>query len=219
MLSIRLESLVKHIKITDKVIDIGCDHALLDVHLVKNKFLKSMIVSDVHENALKAGIENIEKNNLSKKIDARLGNGLTVLTDKDNIDTVLISGMGTSTILKILNHPYLSKINKLILQSNNDHYELRKRLIELGFQVKAEDFLIDNKKHYINIVFERGNKEYSKNEIKYGPILIHNKNYLRFELENCERIKKLIPKMKFTYRFRLYREIKLLNKLINESNK
>ena len=219
MLSIRLESLVKHIKITDKVIDIGCDHALLDIHLVKNNFLKTMIVSDVHENALKAGIENIEKNNLSKKIDARLGNGLTVLTEKDNIDTILISGMGTSTILKIVDHPYLSKINKLILQSNNDHYELRKRLIELGFQIKAEDFLIDNNKHYINIVFERGNKDYSKNEIKYGPILIHNKNYLRFELSNCERIKYLITKMKFTYRFRLSREIRLLNKLINESNK
>ena len=187
--------------------------------LVKNNFLKTMIVSDVHENALKAGIENIEKNNLSKKIDARLGNGLTVLTEKDNIDTILISGMGTSTILKIVDHPYLSKINKLILQSNNDHYELRKRLIELGFQIKAEDFLIDNNKHYINIVFERGNKDYSKNEIKYGPILIHNKNYLRFELSNCERIKNLIPKMKFTYRFRLSREIRLLNKLINESNK
>lgn len=216
MLSIRLESLVKHIKITDKVIDIGCDHALLDIHLVKNNFLKKMIVCDVHENALQAGIDNIEKNNLSHKIDARLGDGLSVLTDKDIVDTVLISGMGASTILKILSHPYTSKINKLVLQSNNDHSELRKQLVEKGFFVKAEDFLIDNDKKYINLVFERGNKTYTKEEIKYGPILIHNKNYLRFELENCERIKKMIPKTKLMIHYALYKEIKLLNKLINQ---
>lgn len=216
MLSIRLESLVKHIKITDKVIDIGCDHALLDIHLVKNNFLKSMIVCDIHESALKAGIDNIEKNNLSHKIDARLGDGLTVLNEKDNTDTVLISGMGTSTILKILSHPNATKINKLILQSNNDHSELRKKLVEQGFIIKAEDFLIDNDKKYINIVFERGNKKYTKEELRYGPILIHNKNYLRFELANCEKIKKMIPKTKFGIHFTLYREIKLLKKLINE---
>lgn len=216
MLSIRLESLVKHIKYPDKIIDIGCDHALLDIHLVKNNFVKSIVVSDIHENALNAGIENINKNGLEDKIDARLGDGLEVLNEKDNINTILISGMGTSTILKILNHPYREKINKMIIQSNNDHYELRKEIIKMGYYIKAEDFLIDNKKHYINIVFEKGNKQYTKEEIKYGPILIHNRNYLRFELENCERIKNMIPKMKLKYRFALSKEIKLLNKLINK---
>ena len=216
MISIRLESLVKYIKINDKVIDIGCDHALLDIYLIKNNFLKNILVSDIHENALNSGIENIKKYGYESKIDARLGNGLEVLTDKDNIDTILISGMGTSTILKILDNPYIKNINKLIIQSNNDHFELRDNIIKMGFVIKSEDFLIDNRKHYINIVFERGTKKYTKEEIKYGPILIHNKNYLRFELENCEKIRNLIPKMKFKYRFKLNKEIKLLNKLINK---
>lgn len=216
MISIRLESLVKHIKINDKIIDIGCDHALLDIYLVKNNFLKNIIVSDVHEKALNSGIENIKKYNLEKKIDARLGNGLEVLTEKDNVDTILISGMGTSTILKILSNPYIKNIKRMIIQSNNDHFELRQNIIKMGYIVKAEDFLIDNNKHYINIVFEKGEKKYKKEEIKYGPILIHNKNYLRFELENCEKIRRLIPKMKFKYRFKLTREIKTLKKLINK---
>ena len=43
MLSIRLESLVKHIKITDKVIDIGCDHALLDIYLCQKKISNKII--------------------------------------------------------------------------------------------------------------------------------------------------------------------------------
>ena len=111
MLSIRLESLARHINFNDHIIDIGCDHALLDVYLVKNNVVKKMIVSDIHENALNTGKDNIQKNNLSDRIEARLGNGLSVLTDDDKIDTILISGMGTSTILKILDNPYLNKID------------------------------------------------------------------------------------------------------------
>lgn len=217
MLSKRLESLVKYIEKSDKIIDIGCDHALLDIHLIKNKIIDKIIVSDVHKNALDSGIENIKKNKLSNKIEARLGNGLEVLNDNDDIDTVLISGMGTSTILKILDNKYQKNINKMVLQSNNDHFELRKNIIKLGYYIEAEEYLVDNKKNYINIVFKKGTKEYTTNELKYGPILINNINYLEFELSNCERIKKLIPKMKLKYRVKLNKEIKLLNRYIKRS--
>ena len=117
---------------------------------------------------------------MTDKIDARLGNGLEVLTDKDDIDTILISGMGASTIIDILNNPYLKNINKLIIQSNNDYEELRRSVTSLGFEITEEEFLIDNKKSYINIVFKKGNKEYSDIEYKYGPILINNKEYLEY---------------------------------------
>ena len=219
MLSLRLLSLEKYIDYNDNIIDIGCDHALLDVYLVKNVIVRNMIVSDVHENALNQGIENIKKNNLEKKIDARLGNGLEVLTKKDKVDTLLISGMGTSTILSILENDYTKNINKMIIQSNNDHSLLRSEIIKKGFFVSKEEYLVDNNKNYINIVFVRGEKKYSKNEIKYGPILIHNKMYLNFELKNVEKIYNLVPRRKLKYRFILKREIKLLNKLIKETSK
>ena len=198
MLSKRLESLIKYIDKNDKLIDIGCDHGLIDIYLVKNNIINSIIISDIHEGALKAGQENVKKHHLEKQIDARLGNGLEVLKQDEVIDTVLISGMGTSTILKILNNNYLKNINKLILQSNNNHEELRKEVVKLGFIITDEEFFTDNKKNYINIVFKRGNKKYKKDELRYGPILIKNEAYLNFELENCLKIKKLIknPKLK-----------------------
>ena len=189
MLSKRLESLIKYIDKNDKLIDIGCDHGLIDIYLVKNNIINSIIISDIHEGALKAGQENVKKHHLEKQIDARLGNGLEVLKQDEVIDTVLISGMGTSTILKILNNNYLKNINKLILQSNNNHEELRKEVVKLGFIITDEEFFTDNKKNYINIVFKRGNKKYKKDELRYGPILIKNEAYLNFELENCLKIK------------------------------
>lgn len=216
MLSLRLSSLTKFVNYNDKIIDIGCDHALLDIFLVKNDLVKSIIASDINVQALNSGIKNIENEGLSDKISARLGDGLNVLNDKDNIDTVIISGMGTNTIMGILNNDHLKDINKLIIQSNNDHTMLRKYVTKLGFFIKNEEYFQDNKKNYINIVFVRGNKKYSKIDLTYGPILKHNKPYLEFEINNIEKIEELVPKNKILLHFQLKKEKRVLKKLLRK---
>lgn len=214
MLSKRLNSLVKYVTKSDKIIDIGCDHALLDIFLVENKYVSKMIVSDIHLEALKAGHNNIKKANLEKKIDARLGDGLGVLGTGDEINTILISGMGANTIINILNNPILEKIDKLIIQSNNNHEELRKEIVTKGFYIDAEEYFTDRQKNYINIVFKRGKKRYTSDELRYGPILIKDIDYLTFEINKCLKLKKIIPYMKLRYRFYLNYEIRKLNKYI-----
>lgn len=216
MLSLRLSSLTKFVNYNDKIIDIGCDHALLDIFLVKSDLVKSIIASDINVQALNSGIKNIENEGLSDKISARLGDGLNVLTDKDNIDTVIISGMGTNTIMGILNNDHLKDINKLIIQSNNDHTMLRKYVTKLGFFIKSEEYFQDNKKNYINIVFVRGNKKYSKLDLTYGPILKHNKPYLEFEINNIDKIEELVPKNKILLHFQLKKEKRVLKKLLRK---
>lgn len=215
MISNRLKSLVKYVDKNDKIIDIGCDHALLDIYLIKNKIIDNIIVSDVHPSALNAGIENIKKYKLENKIDTRLGDGLKALKEKDVVNTILISGMGTNTIKTILDKDKLGSINKLIIQSNNDHELLRKYIVELGYIIEAEEYFVDHKKSYINIIFKKGKKKYSNIELRYGPYLLHDYYYLKFELDKCNKILNLIPNMKFRYRFKLKREIKLINKLID----
>ncbi len=214
MLSKRLFSLLKYVSKEDKVIDIGCDHALLDIELIKSQVVEKMIAADIHKHALEAGIANVKKNKLIHQIDMRLGDGLEVLHEEEDVDTIIISGMGTSTILSILNHPYCKRINKLILQSNNNHCELRKEVCKMGFKIVEEEFLTDHKKHYINIIFERGQEKYTKGEYLYGPILIHNEEYLQFEIENCEKILRLLPKNKRLMRHHLKKEMKQLKKRI-----
>lgn len=217
MLSYRLKSLIKFVEKEDKIIDIGCDHALLDIELVKNNYVSNMIVSDIHKLALESGEKNIKAAKLTKKIDARLGAGLEVLSESDDINTIIISGMGTNTIIEILNNDYLEKINKLIIQSNNNHAELRTHVIKLGFYITDEEYFVDANKNYINIVFKRGHKKYHKDDLHYGPFLKNDPKYLEFELNNCLKIKKLIPNNKLKYQLKLDLEIKRLKKYLERS--
>ena len=189
MISNRLKSLTKYINKTDFVIDIGCDHALLDIYLIKNNIIDKCIVSDISINALKQGINNIKKYNLDKCIEIRCGNGLEVLNNNDLVNTVIISGMGTNTILEILNNDYLKKINKLVIQSNKDYYMLRKEIVKLGFIIDLEEVIEDNDKIYINIVFVRGNKEYTEDELLYGINNMLNKEiYYKYLINKKEKI-------------------------------
>lgn len=188
-LSDRLKSLTKYINKTDKVIDIGCDHALLDIYLVKNNIVDNIIVSDVSSNALKQGINNINKYNLTNKIDARCGNGLEVLNDSDIVNTVVISGMGSNTILKILSNKYIKNINKLIIQSNKDYELLRRNIVSSGFIIDKEEVVEDNGKLYINIIFIKGNKEYSDTIYKYGLSSMVNKEiYYNYLIDKYNKI-------------------------------
>lgn len=208
MIKSRLKSLVKYINSSDSVIDIGCDHALLDIYLIKNNIIDKCIVSDISNNALDQGIENIKKYNLELNIQTRCGNGLEVLDDKDLVDTVIISGMGTSSILNILDNPYLEKINKLVIQSNNDYYLLRKEIIKLGFVISNEEVIIDNDKFYINIVFVRGIRDYNEEELMYGTNeMINKKTYYKYLIDKNEMIlnqvkdKEIIDRLKKEIKF------------------
>ena len=213
MIDDRLKSLIKYIDSKDLVIDIGCDHALIDIYLIKNNILNNIIISDISINALNQGILNIKKNKLDNKIDARCGNGLEVLNEFDNINTILISGMGTNTILKILDNKYLNRINKLIIQSNKDYYLLRKEVIKLGFMISNEEVIVSNNKMYINIVFVRGNKKYTDIELKYGISNMKNKKiYYEYLINKYQNILLSIQdKDKYT---ELQNEINILKELM-----
>lgn len=201
MLSNRLKSIAGLIHEKDKVVDIGCDHALLGIFLIKNKLIKEIIVSDVNQKALNNAIKNIKKHKLQDKIDARLGNGLSVIDE--NVNTAVISGLGTNTIIKILSHHNLKQIKKLIIQSNNDHYLLRRYLILKGFYISHESLVYDKGHYYINIVFERGKRKYSFKELMYGPFLMYaNKDYYDFLLKKKRAVLDNIPRYKILTRLK-----------------
>lgn len=191
-ISNRLKSLTRYINANDHVMDVGCDHALLDIYLVEHGIVPHIFIGDVNENALENGIKNVEKHNLQNNITPILSYGIEKIATLD-IDTLILSGMGAKTIIDILNSPNLKRIYKLILQSNNHHYELRKFLVENHFVIVKEEVIKDGKKNYINIICLVTNSPvtYTEKEYLFGPLLIKDKNnldYFKEELRNLEHI-------------------------------
>ena len=205
-LSKRLQAVATLVDMGKRVIDVGCDHAYLSICLTLNNNNK-VIATDINQNALDIAIKNIKRFNLSKKIATKLTNGLEGIKVKSE-DNIVICGLGTHTILDILNTNKLS--NTLIISSNNDIELLRKEVIKQGYYIDSELFIIDNKKGYEIIKFLKGYKKYSKSDIKYGPILKKNMVYKKYLIKKYKGILKTVPKTKLLIRLKYIFIIKKL---------
>ena len=189
-ISKRLLSIADFISKEDELVDVGCDHGLLSIYLIENKLCKRVIASDINPNALNNAIENIKKKNLN--IETILSDGIDNI-DLTNINTLIISGMGTSTILHILkDNNKLNNINKIIIQSNNEHEVLRKEMNNKNYYLKEEKTLKDKNKWYITMYYIKSNKKNTKNEIEYGDL--NNQEYIKFLLNKYNELLKIIPK-------------------------
>ena len=164
-ISDRLLSIASFID-SENVIDIGCDHGLLDVYLTINKNCKCM-ACDVNLGIINRARSNFIKYDVLDKINLFVGNGFDDLKI-DYSNTMVLSGMGTATILKILEK---NKTHKIICQTNTDLYDLRKGICDMGYYVSSEDIVFENNRYYITIVFLYGEKEYCYDDYLLGPIL------------------------------------------------
>lgn len=214
-LSKRLEVVASYINDNVKLVDIGCDHGLLDIYLAKNRKNITIIASDINENALNNAISNIKKYKLENIINYRISNGLDNIL-KEEIDTIVISGMGAHTIVGILykNMKKLEHVKDIIIQSNNNIDFLRYKVTKLGYYIKDEKLVKDADIIYTVICFTKGRKYYSKKKLYFGPVLLNNKDDLfkekyTNELEKLKILYKLIPKDHYHHRFKTYMKIRM----------
>ena len=209
MISKRLESIASLIPENSHVIDVGCDHALLDIYLADRKNCTCDAL-DISASALKGAKNNIHKFKQDKKIKLTKTDGLKDII-VNNDDYIVISGMGTSTIKHILQTNKLS--NNLIISTHNEYDVMRAYVVKLGYKILDEMFIIDKDKPYIIIKFEKGDNNYSLDDIMYGPILRYNKEYINYLKNNLKKIKRKIPFYKFRVRFVINKKIKKLSKI------
>jgi len=197
-ISKRLMTIAEMIPNCNRIIDVGCDHALLDIYLINNNIVNKALAIDIHDQALRQAQKNVEKVHIDDKIDLCLNDGLKGIEILPN-DVIVISGMGCRNIIKILENS-TGKINKIIIQANNEHCELRKWLHKKGFIIKNEVFVYDNNKYYIIIDFEKGQIRYSNIDYWLGPFLQYNKEYIDYMLKYYYQLEKKIPKRNFINR-------------------
>ncbi len=182
-LSKRLECIADMVDNSSVIADIGCDHALLDIYLSQKKIIKKSIACDITIGALDQAKKNISINNI-KNIDTRLGDGLEPINDDDNIDTIVMSGLGDQKIINVLdnNKNKLKSVNSIIIQSNTGIYNIRKYLTSIGYFIENEKLIKERNIIYVVIKFSKGNNKYTKKELMYGPLLLKNKDNLFNEL-------------------------------------
>ena len=188
-LSKRLE-VIANLVDTKRVIDVGCDHGYLDIYLTLYKDC-NCIASDISSNAIDSCINNISKYNLTNKIETIITDGINgILINKE--DTIILSGMGTKTIIDILNNKDLS--NTIIISSNNNLENLRRFMVSIGFYIDNEIYVYEHNIPYVIIKFIKGNKEYNDYEYLLGSIVINDKNYKNYILNHYDEILTKIPK-------------------------
>ena len=223
-ISNRLKEISDYISPFDRVIDIGCDHALLDIYLCELYDDINIIVSDIHEGAINNAINNIEKANLSNRIKVRLGDGLSVV-NSDEFDTIIISGMGFNTIKEILsNKPKMINVKKIVVQSNTDVVKLRKFIIRLGFKITREKLVKDNDIIYTIIEFNLGKEKYTYDEIYFGPEILKNKDELFYEyyskkLLKYENLLLQLPSYEIKSKLHHKKLIRIIRKALTDVNK
>ena len=149
-LSKRLERVASYVPDNSSIIDVGCDHALLDIYLYNKRKNIKIIASDINEKPLSIARENIKKYGLEDKIKVILNDGIKNIPDY--IDTIVISGMGGVLISDILSDKNnLKNIKNLILCPNNDFPIVRKTLNKNGFKIIKEELLTEKNITYLII--------------------------------------------------------------------
>ena len=175
----RLQCIIDHTNGT-KIADIGTDHAYIPIHLIQNDMTEYVIAGDVCQGPVDIAKANIEKNNLSDKIEVRLGSGLSILKNGE-VDTVIIAGMGGQLISEIIDSDIeIARECKLVLQPMNAQYELRKYLIDNNFKITDEDIAIEGFKVYNVMNVQNGAQDKFETDFEYQiPKYLINHKYFR----------------------------------------
>lgn len=207
----RLEAICSFLTKEDNIIDIGCDHAYVCIEMAHRGATK-ILATDIHPNALEYAKKNIVKHHVTSQIHCQLSDGLKEVATK-GYDTLVIAGMGTSTILHILeDKEKLKPIKKIILQSNNECNRLRQTMIAKGFEL-VDEIVIYEKKHYYTIMkWVTNPSSLTEEEIEFGIYKKENQEYYHYLYQKEEKILKSIPFMKWHQRKKQRHKLKMLKK-------
>lgn len=190
-LSKRLKTIADMVDDNYRVIDVGCDHGLLDIYLTMNDI--ECVAIDNKESVLKYSRKNINEYGLSDKIKILHNDGLKNININNN-DLIILAGLGTNTILNVIKN---KNVGQMIVQSNDDVYNLRLNLLNQGYKI-IDEKIVYEKKYYVIIKWVKGKAKYNRAQLKYGPLLLKEKskefvNYLKDRKKYLEDLLNTIP--------------------------
>lgn len=187
-MSTRLELIAKQIKKDERVLDVGTDHALLPIFLIKNNITNKVSASDINDKPLEFALNNIKNEGLEGKIPLILTDGLDNI-NVDDFDVIVIAGMGATTIGEIITKREFA--GRYLIHSTTHIPDVRRYIQEIGHTITNE--WVDQEGRIYNILIETkpGKMKLTDKEFYLGPCLLgkkdETKSYYQFLLDTLDK--------------------------------
>lgn len=216
----RLEKIAEYIESGSGFIDVGTDHGYLPAHMALNGYSGNIFAADLREGPLSSAKHTAEHYGLTDKIDFILCDGLE-LCPKDQIDTIVIAGMGGDNICGILDRAEwcMDSKYKLILQPMKKAEILRYWLTNNEFVIENEDLVRDGGVVY-QVICARfgGMQRLNDGELYTGKYELVHENPLFNEFLNIQinRFEKTLDGLNKTGLEQYKAKITLCNKILSQ---
>lgn len=163
-ISKRLKYIADLVTCTGTAADIGTDHALVPLYLLKEGRCSKVIAADISSACLKKAQEAAVKYGLEGRLEPRLSDGFEKIVPYE-ADTVIITGMGGIAICSILEKgaETAKTVKELILSPHRDADLVREFLAGIGFEIVADEKITDKKKEYC-VIKARNSRFFLKEE-------------------------------------------------------
>lgn len=175
-LSARLEAVAARVLAGLPAADIGADHALLSVCLIRRGICPRVVIGEVADGPYKRACRYVRSQDLHRVIEVRKGDGLEVLAPAE-VATVIIAGLGGKNTADMLYRslPRAYTYRRFVFQPMRPVYPLRKLVADLGWSISYEDIVRDAHDYYPVITVEpRRHPAYKLDdlELELGPLVL-----------------------------------------------
>lgn len=191
----RLETLLSFVKGCGTFADIGCDHGIIAVSVLKSGICERVIAADVSKDSLNKAVKLADNEAIDGLIPV-LSDGFKAICE--HVDQAMIAGMGGEEIIKILSERE-DLPDRLILQPMKNSEKLRRTLyFEYRYPIVNDFTFFDGDKFYDLIVCDRSESfvEYDEEELTFGKGNVSGNEDFKRYAENL--YKTLLPVLEKT---------------------
>ena len=186
----RLLLIAENIENGTGFVDVGTDHGYLPVYMAENGYEGKIHASDINYDPLQKAIRHASEAGLDERISFALADGLKACP-KDEVDTIVIAGMGGDMILKILDETEwcMSEQYKLILQPMSKAEVLRYWLVYNEFKI-CDELLVDENNTIYQIIVARFGGQTKLNDAEFFIGKAEHTNDKNLYIKQYENYKK-----------------------------
>lgn len=200
-----------------RLADIGTDHGYLPIHLLQQGRISHAIASDLRPGPLEHAMRSARSYGIGDEMEFRLCNGLEAIAP-DEVDTIVIAGMGGELIIKLLQAAPWTKERALtiLLQPQTKADLLRAWLAEEGYRFLEEHLVRDKGTLYAVMSVTAGkSRPLTSAQALCGVLLEKDALYGEYLSEQIEKLTRALDGMKSAKRDATY-EIDRLTQLLDE---